>query len=268
MRKIYLALLIAVAALPARAADFKNWAAVVVAADNRSGDQKPSEVFDNGRRDIAALLLKMGFAPDHVIQFSVQPQKYPSEPLLESTPKNIADQLYALNHSYVIDGCFIYMTSHGSPAGIWVKDGIVPPPALKKVLQDACGTKPTVAFISACYSGVFVLDLMADNRFLMTAARRDRTSFGCGATNQYTFFDSCFLRSVPGAGDFEKAGNAIKDCVATNEKKIGVEPSEPQLVIGYGLVPKLPTWMPIIEAPKPDAPAKKPAAKKPAAKAN
>src|SRR5689334_23478207 len=46
-------------------------------------------------------------------------------------------------------------------------------------------------------SGMFIPVLQASNRMVVTAARGDRTSFGCGETNTYTFFDQCILESLP-----------------------------------------------------------------------
>src|SRR6185503_11445184 len=60
-------------ALPASANGFESWAAIVVAGDFRAHSGEPSEVFDNGRRDITKVLTRLGFAASHVKQFSVRP---------------------------------------------------------------------------------------------------------------------------------------------------------------------------------------------------
>ena len=53
-----------------------------------------------------------------------------------------------------------------------------------------CQARPTVVVISACYSGIFVDGLAAPNRMIMTAARRDRSSFGCSEDATYPYFDA------------------------------------------------------------------------------
>ena len=68
---------------------------------------------------------------------------------------------------------------------------------------------------------------------VFTAARPDRTSFGCGEQDHYTFFDGCFLQSLPLSGDFPALAQKTMDCVAAQERQLGVTyPSEPQLAIG------------------------------------
>ena len=60
--------------------------------------------------------------------------------------------------------------------------------------------------ISACFSGVFVPALAGPNRMVLTAARPDRSSFGCGEADKYPYFDQCVLESMPHAADFAALG--------------------------------------------------------------
>ena len=92
-------------------------------------------------------------------------------------------------------------------------------------------------------TGVFVPALAAPNRLVLTAARPDRTSFGCGESDRYTFFDTCFLQSLQGNGDFPDLARAVQTCVAAREKKEQVDyPSEPQLAVGPLAARELPHW--------------------------
>ena len=78
---------------------------------------------------------------------------------------------------------------------------------------------------------------------ILTAARPDRTSFGCGQTDRYPYFDQCVLESWPGVGDFPSLGRAVQACVASREKKEKMAPpSEPQLWIGATAATSLPRW--------------------------
>ncbi len=66
----------------------------------------------------------------------------------------------------------------------------------------------------------------------MTAARADRTSFGCGEADKYTFFDDCFLRAIPHAEDFAGLGGQVQTCVAVRERQMNASPpSEPQVSV-------------------------------------
>jgi hypothetical protein len=110
------------------------------------------------------------------------------------------------------------------------------------MIDNACGSRPTVVFVAACFSGVFVNALSGPNRFVMTAARPDRPSFGCGDNDHYTFFDNCWLDSIGGTGDFSGLANSIRACVSHKEQQIGALPSEPQLQIGAIAAAELPHW--------------------------
>ena len=242
MRVFKIALAIAYAALlavPASAASFADWAAIVVSADNHSHSGASSEVFDNGRRDVAADLVRLGFSPNNLIQFSVAPGSHPGTDT--ANKQTIANELWDLSNR-TNGGCFAYLTSHGSPDGMVLGEGLLTPSALSSMLDNACGSRPTVVFVVACFSGVFVDALSGPNRFVMTAARPDRPSFGCGDNDHYTFFDDCWLRSVGGVGDFPGLANAVQACVSRKEKEINAYPSEPQLSIGASVAAQLPHW--------------------------
>lgn len=229
---------------PARAADtaFGNWAAVVIAGDWRGSGGGATEAFDNARHDVSAELVRLGFSPGNILQFSVRPERYAKDHPAKSDVRAIFDGLTTLT-SRGPEGCLVYFTSHGAPQGVVVDQSILPPGILASMLDRTCGSRPTIAVISACFSGVFVPDLGAPNRMVLTAARPDRTSFGCGASNRYPFFDECFLQSTPSARDFPSLAARVRVCVAEREIKEGVRPpSEPQLFIGAQLRPVLPLY--------------------------
>ena len=231
-----------ISAAPAAAKGFSDWGAIVVAGDWHAHDGSPSEVFDNARRDISTDLVKLGFAPSNVVQFSVNPDRYPDAHALHSDAQTIANALWDLSNR-TSGGCLAYFTSHGSPAGIVLDDKIFSPDALQQILSNACGDRPTVVIVSACFSGVFVPALAAPERFVFTAARPDRTSFGCGQSDKYTFFDTCFLQSVPADADFPDLANSVKSCVSAREQNEKVDyPSEPQLYVGADMPARLPKW--------------------------
>jgi len=235
----FAALVAVLVAAPANAAGLADWAAIVVAGDWHSHSGAPSEVFDNARRDISADLVRIGFSQNNILQFSVQSAHYPGSE--HSDKQTIANDLWDLSNR-TTGGCLIYFTSHGSPDGIVLDEGVMSPSSMAAMIDNACGSRPTVVFVAACFSGVFVDALSGPNRFVMTAARPDRPSFGCGDNDHYTFFDNCWLDSIGSTGDFSGLANSIRACVSTKEHQIGALPSEPQLQIGANIAGELPRW--------------------------
>jgi hypothetical protein len=217
---------------------FSTWAAIVVAGDWHDHDGHPSDIFDNARRDVAHDLLGLGFVPRNVEEFSVRPGA-------SQIPANARAIGNALSELSVrgSGGCLVYISSHGSPDGVVLGDTLLHPARLARILDASCAEKPTVVVISACFSGVFVPALRARNRMILTAARADRTSFGCGQTDKYPYFDQCVLSVWPSADSFAALGRAAQICVAAREKKEHVgPPSEPQIWIGADAAAQIPRW--------------------------
>ncbi len=226
----------------AAAGGYGNWGAVVVAGDWHAHSGAPSEVFDNARRDVAGDLVQLGFAPDNILQFSVRPQNYPEQQPRPSNGQVIATSLWDLSNR-TSGGCFAYFTSHGSPDGFVLNDDLLTPKQMSRLIDNACGDRPTVVIVSSCYSGQFVPALAAPNRMILSASRADRTSFGCGEADRYTFFDTCVLQYLPNSGDFPDLAKNVIACVAAREKKDRMPyASEPQLSIGAEVASSLPRW--------------------------
>ena len=226
----------------AAASPFADWAVVVVAGDWHAHSGGPSEAFDNARRDVSQALERAGFQPANLRQFSVRPERFKDVGLGKSDPRGIYNALVDLT-GRATGGCLVYFSSHGAPQGVVVDQQILPPPVLAGMLDRTCGARPTVVVISACFSGVFVPALASANRMVLTAARPDRSSFGCGEADRYPYFDECFLSSISGASTLPALATAVQGCVATREVKEGMKPpSEPQLFIGGALRPLLPLY--------------------------
>jgi len=96
--------------------------------------------------------------------------------------------------------------------------------------------------VSSCYSGGFVDALKDDNTLIMTASASDRTSFGCGAESDATYFgDALFQHALRFEDSFVRAFEQAKQAIAAREKKENVSPpSEPQLNVGSDMAAKLP----------------------------
>jgi hypothetical protein len=91
------------------------------------------------------------------------------------------------------DLLFVFLTSHGSKEpelALGMNEMALPdltPERLRKLL-DASGIRNKVVVLSACYSGGFIPALQGDRTWIITAARADRTSFGCSDDNNFTYF--------------------------------------------------------------------------------
>ena len=224
----------------AHASAFSDWSAVVVAGDWHAHDGGPSEAFDNARRDVSIALTNAGFKSQNIRQFSVRPERYADTHPEKASLQGIFNAMRDLSGQSA-GGCLFYISSHGAPQGALLDQGILQPGTLATMLDQSCGKKPTVVVISACFSGVFVPTLAKPNRMVLTAARPDRTSFGCGQDNKYPYFDDCFLSSMTGAHDFGALAGAVRECVRKREIAERMSPpSEPQYWVGPQLAPMLP----------------------------
>jgi len=220
---------------PGAKAVFQDWSAVIVAGDNRAAGGLRTQGFDNTRRRLKALLPEIGFDPENIATFSVNPQIYADETPFQSTMEEFKAQTTALRER-VTGGCLFYFTSHGIPKGIVMggkSSTLLSPEELRTLIEGWCGTRPTILFVSACYSGVFAKpEMFAPNRMIMTASVSTRTSFGCGVDDLYPYFDECVLQSLPESEDFVTAAIAVRDCVAERESAQNIQRSHPQISIG------------------------------------
>ncbi|MDO9608388.1 MAG: C13 family peptidase [Brevundimonas sp.] len=216
---------------------FDGWASAVIAADWRDSDGRPIAAFDNARRDLTTAFQRAGFDPDAMISVSLRPDV--------ANPVEAEDSLrrFAEAAAQAPRGCLFYVTSHGSPEGlVFGPEATLEPERLIPVLRRICGDRPTVIVLSACFSGVFVDGLKGPNRMVMTAARRDRSSFGCAADALYPYFDECVLDGLKTAPDFIALSRATTACVAAREQAENLTPaSEPQTAIGANMQLLLPT---------------------------
>jgi hypothetical protein len=213
--------------------DFSDWAAVVVAGDWRSHQGGDTEAFDNTRRDVSAALVRAGFDPQNIRQYSLRPPHAGDDLKVVTTARDAVGGFEDVA-AKAKAGCLFYVSSHGSPDGaVFGPADTLTPLKLNLVLDKVCGARPTVVVISACFSGVFLPTIEAPNRMVMTAARPDRSSFGCSDKDRYPYFDACILQSLPTSPDFLVLSRKARDCVSKRETDEQLEPaSEPQTWVG------------------------------------
>jgi hypothetical protein len=156
------------------------------------------------------------------------------------------------------DVVVIYTTSHGTPFGIIYHDadngyGAISPNRMRDLFERT-GIRNRLLILSACFSGIFVPRLQSDTTAIVTAASARRSSFGCVADNDWTFFGDAMINHAlrkpqPLRAAFTEASNLITSW----EAQFPVQPSEPQVNIGPGAE----RWLAALERRLP-APASQP----------
>lgn len=155
------------------------------------------------------------------------------------------------------DVLVLYATSHGFDQGLAYHDGdqgygVLSPAYLRDVLGELRLDR-RVLLLSACYSGVFVPLLATHDTAIVTAAARDRTSFGCAAENDWTYFgDALVNRALRQPQPLALAAAQARDTIGNWEAAQRLTPSNPQVQIGAGAA----QWLRRLESslPRPAGP--------------
>ncbi|HTR83467.1 MAG TPA: C13 family peptidase [Reyranella sp.] len=201
-----------------------GWHAVLVAGDNSS------PAFDNGIETLRDRLSTMGVRS--IRSLSADPSHLRGSALSSST--NVRDAIAGEGG----EACLAYITSHGEQRGFFLRPDrrIFTPASLDHALVAGCGAAPTVVVVSACHSGTFINEqTRRPNRIIMAAAAIDRTSFGCGANDDYTYYDQCLLQTIDTVATWRELALGTRACVERLERQLGIGPrdeSRPQLFIG------------------------------------
>jgi hypothetical protein len=215
-------------ARPAGTVQKVQWRALVAAGDDSIS------VFDNAVDQMTQILSARGVS--RIDRFTSDPTMVEGGRMI-ATADTMAAALAAVPPGPP-KACLVFLTSHGSRNGLLLRDDLdhdrsLDPSALGRMLDQGCGSTPTVAIVSGCYSGIFIGRVTeAPNRIILTAARDDRTSFGCGAEEHFTYFDDCLFQSWPKAQTFAALFRATDACVRAKENELGVVHSEPQAYFG------------------------------------
>jgi len=146
------------------------------------------------------------------------------------------------------DVVMVYLASHGTRdfklAAAQPPLTLVPltPAGLRQMLDDA-QIKWRIVVVSACFSGGYIAPLQDDQTIVITAARSDRISFGCGDRSDATFFGEAFFQQGLATTDtLEAAFDIAKKRVDERERAAGyAPPSEPQIWVGPAMAEKLKT---------------------------
>jgi hypothetical protein len=205
-----------------------TWQVVLAAGD----DAEP--VFDNATRDLGQRLAAAGVPTANIHRLSASRAEIGAG--TEPAFADVLLQRIADLPARPGDRCLVFLTSHGERgAGLWLarSNAALSPDDLAQALSRGCAAVPTIVVVSACYSGSFATGKMAKlNRVILTAARRDRPSFGCQAHRTYNFFDECLLGALPHSATWRAVFDRSNRCVRHMEQALGAQPSEPQAYFG------------------------------------
>ncbi|WP_020208363.1 C13 family peptidase [Gilvimarinus chinensis] len=198
------------------------------------GTQK---VFSLESQTIAKTLQADRVSPGHLLMLSNYPGTMDETALL--TLSNLQHSIKALAEKMQSeDVLLLYLTSHGSaehelsleaPGHNFVD---ITPGDLSDALAPL-KDHAKILMISACYSGGFIEPLKAPHHLIMTAARADRTSFGCGDADTMTYFGRAYFeKALPDSNGFIQAFDVAKKHIEIWEDEQDLEHSEPQIFIG------------------------------------
>jgi hypothetical protein len=219
-----------------------NLYAIVFAGD---GSQN---VFRNEAEYFDKLFSERLGAKGHVLVLENNPASLSTHPL--ATWTNLEDALDAVASKMDLrhDILLVYLTTHGSEDHTLLVD-MDPLPLDQIGADDLAGIlaehpfKYKVVVVNACYSGGFIPPLEGAGTMIITAARSDRSSFGCGEQSQLTWFGHAFLvDALNKTDDFQRAFALARAAVVQWEKRDRYEPSDPQISVGSGIAAQLASW--------------------------
>ncbi|WP_435013208.1 C13 family peptidase [Xanthomonas arboricola] len=146
------------------------------------------------------------------------------------------------------DALLLFVTTHGTEDHtLYVQvdqneEDFISPQDLRQALDDA-GIGNRIIVLSACYSGGFIPALRSPDTLILTAARADRPSFGCGNTSNATYFGQAWLIDAMNRSDDPLAAfDMARTAITAREKQEGELPSLPQQSLGKRIAPVLVRW--------------------------
>ncbi len=208
-------------------------------------------VFRNEVVYLKSLFERRFGARGHVLTLINHPDSLGSKsPAALATYDNLYDALARIGKTMdrEQDLLLLYLTMHGTEDHELVVqlqpmlEDWLTPEDLRQALDDA-GIRNRIVVISACYSGGFVPALRGPDTLLLTAARADRASFGCGSESEATYFGRAWLiDGLNRTTNFIAAYDIASKRIAQRERQEDFEPSLPQIDVGARIGKRLQAW--------------------------
>jgi hypothetical protein len=204
------------------------------------GGQGYQAIFDREARRAAAVLAARGGGPALV---------------LSNTPAQVETGLLASRRTAALaiaalgkrarpgDTLIVYLASHGGEDASIAMDApyieFAPFSAADLAAAlDKAGFDRRIIIISACFAGSWIDKLASPTTIVIAAAAKDRTSFGCDDSREFTFFGEAMLGELarPGQSLATAFDNARRRIAAT-ERAERVTPSLPEVRVGAAMQP-------------------------------
>jgi len=208
------------------------------------------DVFRNEVVYLKSLFERRFDARGRVATLINHPDSLDKAPAPLATYDNLYDALAAIGRKMdrEQDVLLLYLTMHGTEdhelavqLQPMLEDWLTPEDV--RVALDDAGIRNRVIAISACYSGGFVPALRSPDTLVVTAARGDRASFGCGTESEATYFGRAWLADgLNRTTNFVAAYDIATREIARREKSEDFEPSLPQLDVGARIGKRLQAW--------------------------
>lgn len=212
-----------------------------------AGDAE-EDVFRNEAQYAQTLFTRRFGATGHELLLVNNPATLARYPLATLTNLESAVESVAARMDRDNDILFVLLTSHGSEDHLlYVAMDPLPldqiaPEDLADIFAKA-KIRHKVVVISACYSGGFIDALRDETTMIVTAARADRTSFGCGTDSDITDFGRAFFVDGLNHNDtFTAAFAEASKRVDAEETQVNEEHSYPQLVSTPRIEAQLARW--------------------------
>ncbi len=213
-----------------------------------AGDAEEN-VFRNEAEYLEQLLARRFDAQGRIVVLENNSATITSRPLATWTNLHRVLEAVARKMDPEQDILLLYLTTHGSADHELLVD--LDPLPLNQIaprdLADALKTTPAVRWkviiVNACYSGGFIGTLRDDSTMVITSARADRTSFGCGAKSDITYFGKAFLvEALNRTTSLREAFDIAAHTVTKWENVDKEEHSEPQIATTPSIEAKLAAW--------------------------
>ncbi len=143
------------------------------------------------------------------------------------------------------DVLFLALSSHGardatiSVSNTGMTEEGLSAGTLADLLEES-GIRWRVIVVSACFSGTFVKPLADNHTIVITAAAKNRASFGCSDQRDLTYFGEAFYRdALPRSPDLRVAFEAARNDIRQRERDEKFTPSQPQGYFGPLMEEKL-----------------------------
>lgn len=198
-------------------------------------------------RDLAARRMDAG---GRVLVLANHPDAPPQRPLPRASLANLRAALAGVGAAMDRDQdlLLLYLTTHGTEDHELLlrrpgaEDDLLDAGEIRAALDEA-GIRHRVVAISACFSGGLIGGLEDPDTLVLTAARHDRTSFGCGNDSVATFFGRAWLvDGLNGTTDFAEAFSRARLAIAGRERAESLRPSRPQMARGARIETRLAAW--------------------------